>query len=91
MNNGVFEETVEGTPQGGIISPTLCNVALNGMEDMVRSIWPLKRGISAGVHIIRYADDIIVTGKNWEILKVVKEKVEEFRFHVFNIYINIYL
>lgn len=36
MNNGVFEETDEGTPQGGIISPTLCNVALNGLEEVVR-------------------------------------------------------
>lgn len=68
----VFEETTEGTPRG-IISPTLCNVTLNGLEDTVRSVWPLKKGrISAGVSIIRYADDIIVTGKNKTILKAIK-------------------
>lgn len=78
MNQGVYEGTVEGTPQGGIISPTLCNVALNGLEDMVGRAWPLKKGISAGIHVLRYADDIIVTGKSKEILEVVKKKVEEF-------------
>lgn len=78
MNGGVFEETTEGTPQGGIISPTLCNIALNGLENTVKSIWPQKNGINSGVNIIRYADDIIVTGKNQTILKAVKEKIEEF-------------
>lgn len=33
---GRYHKTIEGTPQGGIISPMLCNVALNGMEPMIR-------------------------------------------------------
>jgi retron-type reverse transcriptase len=39
-------ETTEGTPQGGIISPTLCNVALKGVEKAIGKANPNKRGIS---------------------------------------------
>ena len=60
-------ETTEGTPEGGIISPTLCNVALNGVEKAIGKANPNKRGISAGVHVIRYADDLIITSKSKEI------------------------
>ena len=49
-----YYETEEGTPQGGIFSPLLCNVALNGIEKVVRDVHPPRRGISAGGHLIRY-------------------------------------
>jgi len=38
-----YYETEEGTPQVGIFSPLLCNVALNGIERMVRELHPLKK------------------------------------------------
>ena len=39
-----FRETNTGTPQGGIISPTLANMTLNGLEKVVlEAIWPLTR------------------------------------------------
>ena len=31
----VFHETASGTPQGGIVSPVLANVVLNGMEELL--------------------------------------------------------
>lgn len=71
-------DTEEGTPQGGIFSPLLCNVALNGVEGVVKEIHPPRKGISAGVHLIRYADDIVVTGKNPDILKECREAIGEF-------------
>lgn len=73
-----YMETSEGTPQGGIISPTLCNIALNGIEKTIEGLYPAKRGISAGVHTIRYADDLVITGKNQEILIECKKAVAEF-------------
>lgn len=73
-----YVETNEGTPQGGIISPTLCNIALNGLEGLIKKGNPLKKGISSGVHLIRYADDIVMTGKNKEILIKNKERISHF-------------
>ena len=68
-------KTEEGTLQGGIFSPLLCNVTLNGIEKITKELHPLRRGISAGVHTIRYADDIVVTGKNPEVLHECREEV----------------
>ena len=74
MEQGAFYETEEGTPQGGIISPVLANMALNGMEDCLRQKYPEKGkgawdGLLAKVHLIRYADDFVVTGASKEILE----------------------
>lgn len=46
-----------GTPQGGVISPLLCNIALHGLETTLMNEFPRDR-----VKIIRYADDFVVTG-----------------------------
>jgi RNA-directed DNA polymerase len=78
MESYKFSKTTEGTPQGGIISPMLCNLTLNGLEDMVLGIAPRYKGLSSGVQVIRYADDMIVTGKNPEILSQVKDAISEF-------------
>lgn len=62
----VFHETEAGTPQGGIISPTLANVALDGLEAAAKAAVP-RRG--AKVNVIRYADDFVVTGASKELLE----------------------
>jgi RNA-directed DNA polymerase len=86
LKSGVMEqlnymETDEGTPQGGVISPLLCNIALNGIEKHIKKANPLVKGISAGVNVIRYADDMIITGKSKEIaiknLKLLSEFLKE--------------
>lgn len=42
FDNGTYEDPINGTPQGGIISPTLANFTLNGLEKVIkRSIHPL--------------------------------------------------
>lgn len=73
-----FFETNEGTPQGSIISPVLSNVALNGLEALLKKHNPLKKGISPGVHLIRYADDMIITNKSKEIAEKNWKLVAEF-------------
>jgi len=80
---GVMEElkymdTDTGTPQGGVISPLLGNIALNGIENLIKDNNPLKEGISSGVHIIRYADDMVITGKNKEIILKNKQILANF-------------
>ena len=54
----------QGTPQGGVASPLLANIALNGIEDIHKSI--------------RYADDMIFILKPNEEAEVILDKVKEF-------------
>ena len=63
---GRYQATTEGTPQGGVISPLLANIALDGMErlfhcesDSGKLIMPsLRPGLDKGVSLVRYADDV---------------------------------
>ena len=74
VDNRKFYSTNIGTPQGGIISPTLANLTLNGMESLLKKI-PAKHK----VHVITYADDFVITAKSKEVLQeVVKPKIEAF-------------
>lgn len=77
MEDNVFYETEEGTPQGGIASPLLANMALDGLERAVRLSVPKRRGPK--INVIRYADDFIITGASKELLeKNVKPAVAQF-------------
>jgi len=60
MEEGVYHETPLGTPQGGVISPLLLNVALHGMEAAL-GVKHNQRGEIAGKRaVVRYADDFVV-------------------------------
>jgi RNA-directed DNA polymerase len=79
LYNHVFHSTEAGTPQGGIISPTLMNMTFNGLERML--VEKFHRGVrnSPKVNIVRYADDFIVTGATREVLVgEVRPMVEQF-------------
>src|SRR5664280_1435366 len=64
IENGRFAPTEEGTPQGGVASPLLLNVALHGME-LAAGVRYQQTGIHAGITapdspvLIRYADDLV--------------------------------
>jgi len=64
LEKRVYYPSEEGTPQGGIISPTLANMALNGLQDLLYR--EFKK--SDKVHLVRYADDFIITGNSEELL-----------------------
>jgi RNA-directed DNA polymerase len=57
--------TDAGTPQGGLISPLLANLALDGMEQVVKAV--ASKGDK--VNFVRYADDFVVTGATRELLE----------------------
>ena len=62
--------TRTGTPQGGIASPTLANMTLDGLESTVRNCFQKRiKGIRTKINFIRYADDFIVTAASKEILQ----------------------
>lgn len=66
IDAGTFRPTTAGTPQGGIISPTLMNLTLNGLEKTAQNAAP-RRG--AKVNVIRYADDFVITGASETLLR----------------------
>jgi RNA-directed DNA polymerase len=83
IDRGQLNRTEMGTPQGGIISPTLANITLNGLErELTRHIAVTlgsKKAQKAKVNVVRYADDFVVTGDSQELLEtVVKPWVVEF-------------
>ena len=73
---GTFYKTKAGTPQGGIISPLLANIALNGLERLFGSengkgkyVSPCqRRNKNQGISLIRYADDFEVTAPSRSII-----------------------
>jgi RNA-directed DNA polymerase len=81
VERSIFYNTEEGTPQGGIISPVLANLALDGMEAMLAENFartPRQAGQNK-VNMVRYADDFVITGSSRELLETqVKPRVEEF-------------
>jgi RNA-directed DNA polymerase len=78
--------TEQGTPQGGIISPTLANLTLDGLETAIDNAFGItirpdgcRKNNIHKIHLIRYADDFIVTASNPEILlNTVKPLIEQF-------------
>jgi RNA-directed DNA polymerase len=88
LKAGVFEAgkgfvpTGEGTPQGGVISPCLLNVALHGLEEAA-GVRYRTRGTRAGEVMpgspvaIRYADDVVVLCHSQEQAGQVKAQLAE--------------
>lgn len=81
LDKCVLHATEMGTPQGGIISPVLANLALDGLERKLREKYPAntRTGNQAQVNLVRYADDFIITSRTKERLEEeVKPLVEKF-------------
>ena len=77
----VLHPTEEGTPQGGVASPVLANLALDGLEARIREKYPKASYWSrkVKVNLIRFADDFIITGATKELLEhEIKPLVENF-------------
>jgi RNA-directed DNA polymerase len=62
-----------GTPQGGVISPLLMNIALHGMEELV-----VKEFSRNEIKVIRYADDFVVFGKTLKNVQTAEKLISEF-------------
>lgn len=80
---GELFRTDEGTMQGGIISPTLANMTLDGMSDLLatknkRVCRKNEKKYSPMVNMVRYADDFIITGRTKETLEEIKPMLVNF-------------
>ena len=70
---GEIFPTDRGTPQGGIISPILANMALDGIEGLLAERYPKRK-----MHFVRYADDFIVTAPTRELAEESQELIQKF-------------
>jgi RNA-directed DNA polymerase len=75
-----WEPTHAGTPQGGVISPLLANIALHGLEKAVRiAFYPnLSSQKQQNLGVIRYADDFVILHKDYEVIMRCKQAAEAF-------------
>ncbi|MCY4515302.1 MAG: reverse transcriptase domain-containing protein, partial [Candidatus Tectomicrobia bacterium] len=69
VDRGVFKEITTGTPQGGIVSPVLLNIALHGMESAAGVTYRKHRDIcviNGKRALVRYADDLVIFAETRE-------------------------
>lgn len=83
MEQGTFFDTESGTPQGGIVSPVLANMVLDGLESEVRKHFPERenvggRSVYLKVNVVRYADDFIITSGTKELAEKILPVVQRF-------------
>ena len=84
---GEREETRTGTPQGGILSPLLANIALSALDDHFDQIWRQEMGTQwqqrkrrrrgqGNYQLIRYADDfVLMVSGEWHHAEALREEV----------------
>jgi RNA-directed DNA polymerase len=89
IDDGVFTATSEGTPQGGVISPLLANIALHGLENTLREYARTidlkdkhgnqvsRRTKVKSLSFIRYADDFVVLHKDKLVVQRCREIISE--------------
>jgi RNA-directed DNA polymerase len=71
----------EGTPQGGVISPMLANVALTCLDKEVKTHYEY-RGMNP---IVRYADDFVIVTRTKEEAETIKSYIKEYLKEVVNL------
>nr|WP_307785910.1 group II intron reverse transcriptase/maturase [Okeania sp. KiyG1] len=89
IDNNQFLESVEGTPQGGVISPLLANIALHGMEERLMEFAKTldirndngekykKRQKKESLTLIRYADDFVILHEDIKVVLQAKAVIQE--------------
>lgn len=81
MDDKQYQETSEGTPQGGVISPLLANIALHGMEERIKQVAETlkgnKRDNRKSLSLIRYADDFIILHNDITVVQRCQQVIAE--------------
>ncbi len=89
FDNKQFSITVEGTPQGGVISPLLANIALHGMEERLKEFAKTidlknKKGHQQGwqdkvnsLNLVRYADDFVILHEDIKVVLQAQAVIQE--------------
>ena len=86
MDGETLFPTIEGTPQGGVISPLLANIALHGMENLINQSFPRrktgtrKNGTqinSTTPDLVRYADGFVILHEDLSTIQKCQEIITE--------------
>jgi RNA-directed DNA polymerase len=82
LDGGELFPTEAGTPQGGTASPLLANIALHGLETLVRERFPERKGRQKGEYqappnVVRYADDFVVLHEKREVVEECQRLISE--------------
>jgi RNA-directed DNA polymerase (EC 2.7.7.49) len=77
LDQGEIFPTKEGTPQGGVISPLLANIALHGMEERVKQFAGNDINRRNEISLIRYADDFVILHKDIEVVIACQKIIAE--------------
>ncbi len=75
---GEYPSSIKGTPQGGVISPLLANIALDGFENLGLDQWKGSRRDGTLIRGIRYADDAVFICKPGADTKRLREDIDKF-------------
>jgi RNA-directed DNA polymerase len=70
LDLGKYDYTELGVPQGGVLSPSLANATLDGLEQAL--------SVGTDVFLVRYADDFVVVSKDTQCLELAKKQIEVF-------------
>ena len=86
IDKRAFTATSEGTPQGGVISPLLANIALHGLEEWIeqysKTLPRDKWGHHIALSLIRYADDFVVIHHDKAVIQRCRELISEWLLRV---------
>lgn len=83
MDEGKLFPTEEGTPQGGVVSPLLANIALHGLESNIKDAFPESIRINGKLinrwkpSVIRYADDFCVLHRDLSVIQQCQQIVQD--------------
>jgi RNA-directed DNA polymerase len=86
LDNGVFVDPETGTPQGGVLSPLLANIALHGLETSIRTRFPARtrrnpeqpgRQLHWQPQVIRDADDLVVLHRDRSVIEPCRHLTQE--------------
>ena len=86
VDNGEFYRTNQGTPQGGLLSPLLANIALHGLEDCLNISYREyqdKNGFisfytKGKYRVVRYADDFLIFARNKEDIEAIPNILQSY-------------
>ena len=78
FHNGEVYDNETGTPQGGVISPLLANVALTGLDNFIDENFGWDYSTGRVNPLVRYADDFVIVCESKQKAKEIKKAIKEY-------------